>query len=183
MAYFYTREPGLEGQILAAEGQAGGQTLTELLAAGPMPVKAALELVACCADILTIAEEDGVVHGAIHPDRVRMDSRGAVSIEAWGAPHAASVAPEPGPAGPATDVYGIGIVLHAVLADHPMGDIPTQRDDHDDHIVQQLMQLDWQELADKRWMDEVLHFLCSMLAHDPVEGDGSLSTWRTSSGR
>ena len=92
MAYFYTREPGLEGQILAAEGQAGGQTLTELLAAGPMPVKAALELVACCADILTIAEEDGVVHGAIHPDRVRMDSRGAVSIEAWGAPHAASVA-------------------------------------------------------------------------------------------
>jgi hypothetical protein len=169
VSFFYTREPGPEGQIITGEGQAAGVCLSDLLQAGPLPVRAALELLSYTADIVTIAIEDRLVHGDIRTDWVRLDEGGAITIDGWGASRRQTPAPEGAPQGGETDVYLLGLLLHATLAREPMGPPPRGRDAHDDYIVDRLMQLDWQELSDKRWMDEVLHFLCSMLAHDPRE--------------
>lgn len=166
MSFHYAREPGAEGQILTGDGASVGLFLSDLISSGPLPVRAALELVSYLADILTIADEDQAHHGDIKPGRIRIDESGAVSLEGWGAERRSGRAPEGAGAAPA-DVYGVGVVLHACLSDIGLGALPRSREDHDAVIAERIAEIDWQDLNDKRWMDEVLHFICGMLAFDP----------------
>ena len=169
MSWYYTREPGQMGEVFTDEGKPQGALLSEILRSGPLPLRAGLELIAAMADILTIAEEDSAVHGDLKPGMVRVSTDGAVSVEAYGMARRGGRAPEGRVVGIATDTYGLGVVLHAVLSSQSLGAVPRDRDGHDDHIVSKLIGIDWGELAGKSWLDPVMHFLCSMLAHDPAE--------------
>jgi hypothetical protein len=169
VSVYYAREPGEQGQVITDEGAAAGLLLTELLERGVMPVRAALELVSYLADILSIAEEDGAVHGDIRPGSVRLDEGGTVVIEGYGQPRRSTRAPEGFPLGVATDTYALALILVSSLSNVPFGAIPRDRDAHDDLMVDRLRGVDWGDLAGKRWLDDVLLFLSSMLAYDPTE--------------
>jgi hypothetical protein len=169
LSWYYTREAGADGQVITDEGGPEGVVLTEFLRQGPLPLRVGIELVACMADILTIAEEDAAVHGDLKPGCVYLGAGGAVSIDGYGITRHGGRAPEGRPVGLETDTYGLGVVLHSVLSSEAMGAIPRDRDGHDDAIVDKLVSIDWSDMSDKKWLDPVLHFLCSMLGFDPGE--------------
>ncbi len=169
MSWYYTREPGHDGQVLTDEGVPPGLSITDLVQEGPLPMSVALEIIAYMADILTIAEEDRAVHGDISPGDVYLDTSGAVSLSNYGPRRSRGRAPEGAPLFPASEVYGLGIVLHALLSRHPLGAIPRERDAHDDAIVDKLLAIDWSDLHRLPGRDSLIHFLCSMLAHSPTE--------------
>ena len=116
MTWYYTREVGEEGQVLTDEGLPPGVRLTDLLEQGPLPMGVVLECIAYLADILTIAEEDKAMHGDISPGDVFIDEKGSVSISNYGPMRSQGRAPEGRPLFPASDVYGLGVVLHAALS-------------------------------------------------------------------
>ena len=132
MSWYYTREAGSEWQVLTDEGTPVGTVLTELLKKGPLPIEIGLEIIAFLADILTIAEEDKTMHGDINPGDVYVDVSGSVSLSGYGVKRTSGRAPEGAPRFLVSDVYGLGIVLHALLSREPMGAIPRDRDGHDD---------------------------------------------------
>jgi hypothetical protein len=169
VSWYYTREAGPEGQVLTDEGTPAGTVLTTLLQSGPLPIGIGLEVVAFLADIITIAEEDNVMHGDINPGDVFIDVSGAVSLSGYGVSRPSGRAPEGRPIFLSSDVYGLGIVLHAILSREPMGAIPRDRDGHDDAIVDRLLAIDWSDLQSIAGRDPVVHFLCSMLAFDVSE--------------
>ncbi len=169
MSWYYTREPGDEGQILTDEGTPGGVRLSDLLDSGGLPARAALELVAGVADVVSIAEEDQAVHGDLEPGDVYIDATGAVSVSGYGVEKRGCRAPEGRAVGIASDVYGLGIIMHSVMSGAGLGSVPRDRDGHDDHIVDKLLGIDWGELAGRSWMQDVQSFLCSMLAFEPSE--------------
>ena len=174
MNWYYTREPGSQGQILNDEGKPPGRPLSKLLEQGVLPIGVALEIIACLAEILTIAEEDNAVHGDIKPGDVFVAPNGSVSLEGYGTQRNSGRAPEEHQQGAATDVYGLGVVLHAALSNEPMGVVPKDRDGHDDAIVDRLLAIDWSDMDDLKGRDPVIHFLCSMLAYEPPERPAAL---------
>ena len=169
MSWYYTRESGDEGQVLTDEGTPPGKPLTEVLKIGRVPMAVALEVIASLADILTIAEEDDALHGDVNPGDVYVDGRGSVSLSGYGPNRPTGRAPEEHPILPSSEVYGLGIVMFALLSNEPMGAIPKTRDAHDDVVVDRLIAVDWSEMGELAGRDPVIHFLCSMLAHDPAE--------------
>jgi hypothetical protein len=169
VSWYYTREAGDTGQVLTDEGTPPGVNISDIVRDGPMPMGASLELIAYLADVLTIAEEDKALHGDISPGDVYVDDKGAVSLSGYGPMRAQGRAPEGRPMFPASDVYGLGVVLHAVVATQSLGAIPRERDAHDDAIVERLLAIDWSALGQMPGRDSLIHFLCSMLAHTPSE--------------
>jgi len=169
VSWYYTREAGDEGQVLTDEGTPPGKPLTDVLKGGRVPMAVALEVIASLADILTIAEEDGALHGDINPGDVYLDGQGSVSLSGYGPVRPTGRAPEDRPTLPGSEVYGLGIVMFALLSNEPMGAIPRTRDAHDDVVVDRLIAVDWSEMGGFAGRDPVIHFLCSMLAHNPAE--------------
>ncbi|MFT5684064.1 MAG: hypothetical protein ACI8RZ_005005 [Myxococcota bacterium] len=169
MSFYYLREPGTEGQLLTEKGEAPGVPLSDLLDQGPLPHRVALELIGSVSDILTIAEEDGATHGDLKPGVVKIDGAGAVAVEGFGQPRRGGRAPEGAPVGITTDTYGMGLLLHAMLTAEAFGVIPRQRDEHDQVIVDRLLGVDWVSIKDRKWFDDVLRFICSMLSFEPGE--------------
>lgn len=109
---------------------AGGQTLSERLAEGPLPASEALGIVAEAAATLAVAHRGGVSHGHLVPanivltqEQVRLtDFALAPLSRRSGAAESAGVlsytAPElaaGGPATPAADMYALGVVFTACL--------------------------------------------------------------------
>ena len=176
LRFYYTREPGPEGQLLTDDGDAPGVSLAALLrATGPMPDRAVLELISYLADILTISEEDRAVHGAISPEGIFIDEGGAVSIAGWMAHPRPTRAPEGRAVGPSTDVFGIGEVMLSAMTGRPLAEAPpNDRGVYDDHILGRLSEVDWAAMGQKKWVGEVQHFVCAMLAHGPEERPQSL---------
>jgi len=167
--FHYTREFGPEGCILSDEGEAAGVDLATLLNRGKIPIKAALELGSALADVLSIAVQDELVHGDIKPGLVRVDVAGAVSIDDWGPQRQTCRAPERMPQGPETDVYALGVVLHALLADEPLGALPRDPDDHDDTVVGKVLAMNFGDVAGKRWVQDIQQFIALCMAFDPSE--------------
>jgi len=169
LLFHYTREHGSEGCILTGETDAVGVDLATLLGKGRPPLRAALELGAAVADILSIAVQDEIVHGDVKPGNIKVDVTGSVSIEGWGPTRQKCRAPESRPIGPETDVYALGIVLHAIMADDPMGALPRDPDEHDDLVVDKILAMDFGELSSKRWVQDVRQFVALCLAYEPSE--------------
>ncbi|MCB9797401.1 MAG: hypothetical protein H6741_32325 [Alphaproteobacteria bacterium] len=170
MSYHYIREPGEEGSILTVESeQAAGANLTTLLERERPPLRAGLEIASAIADILTIAEEDGALHGDVKPGEVWVDATGSVALAGYGVPRRTTRAPESHPQGMPTDVFGLGVLLHALLSDEPLGRMPTDPDGHDQAVVDRVMRMDFSEVEGRRWLDDVRSFLCKILAYHPED--------------
>ncbi len=169
MSIYYQRESGPEGQIISGDGDAQGVDLATLIESGSLPVRVALEVVAYVADIVTVAEEDKLVHGDLSASDVKIDPYGTVSVEGYGVTRRGGRAPEGKPVGVATDVYGMGALLVSALSGESLGAVPRDRDGHDEVIVQRLLAIDWKHLQGKRWMEDLLRFLSAMFSFAPEE--------------
>lgn len=111
----------------------GGTLSTRLIKNGPIPWRDAARLCADVAFALAAAHDRGLVHRDIKPGNIMLSPTGAKVVDfgvsapagaatadddgrIWGTP--AYFAPEQlrgAPAGPAADVYAVGLVLHACL--------------------------------------------------------------------
>lgn len=169
MSLHYTREPGEEGSVLTAEGDAAGTDLATILAMERPPLRAALEIGSALADILTISEEDGAIHGDIKPGCIRLDATGAVSIDGFGVPRRSTRAPEGRPDSVKADVFGLGVVLHSLLSNEPLGMLPRDAESHDNAVVDRVLAMDFSEVQGRRWLEDVQQFLCKIMAFDPHE--------------
>lgn len=116
-----------------------GQPLTSLLESGPLEPGRTLDVIAQVAAGLAVAHAAGVVHRDIKPGNLLVDERGGVKITDFGIAHAvgsapltrtgmvmgtpAYLAPERvggAAAGPASDLYSLGMVAYHCLA----GELP-----------------------------------------------------------
>ena len=167
--YHYTREAGADGTILTTPGPAQGVDLATLLDRQRPPLKVCLEIGSAVADILTIAEEDQAVHGDIKPGNVLIEPNGAINVAGWGVTRRTSRAPEGRPSGPRTDIFGLGVVMHSMMSDEPLGMLPEDPDAHDDAVVERVLDMDFSEARGKRWIEDVRRFLCTIMAYEQHE--------------
>jgi WD40 repeat protein len=136
-----------DGWCYVAGASADGPRLAEVLADEPMPIRRAAVITQELADGLACAHERGFVHGAVHPSDVVLTEDGGAAWLDFGV-HAdappqnpAYAAPErlgdpPGPADTASDQYGLGVLLYAMLT----GDPPFTGDDEE--VVAQVLSTD-----------------------------------------
>lgn len=143
----------VEGRPAIVLEAVGGADLASLLARGPVPTSAALEIVEELAGALDTAwrarRADGaplqLTHRAIEPRSVRVTAEGGVKLlgfdfaradlERRDAPtrtvgRQAALAPEQirGESGPETDVYALGCLLYHMLYGRPLPRLGARRD-------------------------------------------------------
>ena len=121
--------PGARVMLYLVRDLAGGQTLDQRLAEGPLTAGEALRVAASVAAALESAHQAGVAHGHLVPANIVLGA-GSVTVTDFGLPatrdgHANGQAglsflpPELGDGGPATpaaDMYALGVVFVACLA-------------------------------------------------------------------
>jgi hypothetical protein len=112
-----------------------GPPLTDLIARGALPAGEVLDIIAQVAGGLTVAHAAGVVHRDIKPGNLLIDRAGLVKITDFGVAYAVGSAPltrtgtligtpaylaperiSGQPAGPASDLYSLGMVAYECLS-------------------------------------------------------------------
>jgi hypothetical protein len=124
--------------FIAMEYVEGGSLKDEIRAAGRLPAARARDVAQQVLSALEAAHARGLVHRDVKPQNVLIDRAGVAKLTDFGIAHgpdavettqvgmtvgtAAYIAPEQatgGVVGPATDVYGVGILLYEMLTGKP----------------------------------------------------------------
>ena len=133
-----------------------GPSLAGVLAGGPLDAARTMDVVAQAAAGLQAAHAMGLVHRDIKPGNLLLASSGMVKITDWGISHAVGSVPGPvtgivtgtaeylaperiagAEAGPAGDLYALGVLAYECLAGVPpfVGEPPDVAYAHRDHPV------------------------------------------------
>ncbi|MEC7987629.1 MAG: hypothetical protein VX278_20850, partial [Myxococcota bacterium] len=164
MSFHYAREAFEGGRIHKRQGSAKGIPIANILT-NPLPIGVTLEILTYVADALTDSHNNNISHGNLSINDIFLGEN-SVLIDGFGITRDETRAPEGASHGPSTDVYCLGIALLAILS----GDasfFPPNDEDHDSTIVQQMISLDWQELQDQPWLEQIQEFLISTLYTNP----------------
>ena len=167
MSLTYIREYADDGALYSEANASPGSSLVELLDRQRPNIKVALELSAAIAEILSIADEDGKKHGDPKIGHVRVDSTGNTALTDFRESRRTTRAPEPQPAGQASDIYGLGVILHSLLDESPFGRLPKTEQEHDLAIQNKIAGYKLGLAEGQPWTQELRDFLCSMLAFSP----------------
>jgi hypothetical protein len=174
--FHYVRKARADGGVHAADGRAPGQDLQTLLAGGPPPIKVALEIIAAICEILYFAEDDGEVHGDVHPRNVVIASDGAVAIQGFGRRLRETWAPERRIAGPATDRYGLGYTAYRLLAEHDLDDRAVTADAHEAAVVDAVVGLPLADLP-LAWARDIQYLIARLLDWDTDDRPDPYTVW------
>jgi serine/threonine protein kinase len=144
-----------DGQAYFTMRQVEGQTLADLLSAGPMKARDAAKCLAVISRAVHYAHENGILHRDLKPSNVLIDRDGVPHVTDFGlakwvagtadAPRVgptlsggivgtpAYMAPEQishqrGKPSPASDVYSLGVILYEMLTGRPPFQAPTPVD-------------------------------------------------------
>jgi len=167
-----------------------GRSLADRLSEGPLPPLQAVEVVIAVAEAVDHAHRCGIIHRDLKPANVLLDRQGHVFVTDFGlakrldpvSPQLSSygqiigtphfMAPEQvddsfGPVGAATDVYGLGTLLFALLVGHP-----PSRGESIAAVLRELIEgrkIEFPSAA-KRAVPEELQQIClACLERDPAE--------------
>jgi serine/threonine protein kinase len=103
---------------------AAGETLDDMLAAGPLEAARGARIIAEAAEAISAAHAAGLAHLCLGPDSLRWTAGGGVKITGLGINAALSAATAEDPAG--ADTLRLGMLLYAALTAHwPGPDSPT----------------------------------------------------------
>jgi serine/threonine protein kinase len=103
---------------------AAGDTLDDMLAAGPIDAARGARIIAEAAEAISAAHAAGLAHLCLGPDSLRWTAGGGVKITGLGINAALSAATAEDPAG--ADTHRLGMLLYAALTAHwPGPDCPT----------------------------------------------------------
>jgi serine/threonine protein kinase len=103
---------------------AAGETLDDMLAAGPLEAARGARIIAEAAEAISAAHAAGLAHLCLGPDSLRWTAGGGVKITGLGINAALSAATAEDPAG--ADTHRLGMLLYAALTAHwPGPDSPT----------------------------------------------------------
>lgn len=177
--FHYVRLAGDDGGVEACEGEAIGLDLQSILSDGLPPIRIALEIIAGLCEILDIADQDGEVHGDVHPRYVFIDEGGALSLEGFGQDRTTSGAPEGRPLGGATDRFGLGYVAYRLLcARDDLERLPKGEGPHEDAVIDAVIAMNFEDFPESI-VGDIQWFVAKLLAHDPAERPAAVDAWRT----
>ena len=114
-----------DGQWFLVSDYIDGQSLADLIAAGPLEIEEAISLIATVAEALDYAHEQGFIHRDIKPANILIDTNGKPFLTDFGiAISPEQIAGEKQLIGPRSDIYSLGVVLYECLT----GKLPYQVD-------------------------------------------------------
>ncbi len=139
-----------EGQHYFSMGFVEGQSLSQRLAEGPLPARAAAELIRRVSEAIEYAHQHGVIHRDLKPANILLDQSGNPRVTDFGLAKKVQgdsgltgsgqimgtpsyMPPEQaggkrGEVGPAADVYSLGATLYALLTGRPPFQAATAMD-------------------------------------------------------
>jgi serine/threonine protein kinase len=130
-----------DGQWFLVSDYIDGQSLADLIAAGPLEIEEAISLIATVAEALDYAHEQGFIHRDIKPANILIDANGKPFLTDFGIAVSSGdettdnlgtvaymspeqIAVEKQLIGPRSDIYSLGVVLYECLT----GKLPYQVD-------------------------------------------------------
>jgi len=180
--FHYVRTTGADGGVDACDGPAIGLDLESILADGLPPVNITLEIIASLCEILDIADQDGEVHGAVHPKFVFVDETGAVSLEGFGVDYGENdgLAPEGDAEGALGDLYGLGFIAYTLLcARKELSSLPQDDpDDHDDSVIDGIIAMNLEDCPEEMQGD-IQWFVAKLMSFDWEDRPPAVDAWRT----
>ena len=168
MTFHYIRKNDGQGTIQRANGLGIGIPIRKLYLKGVLPLRASVEILRFCADILNDAMKNGFVHGDIKPDNLAVQNDGSIIINGYDRPRRSSVTPE-GVVSLPGDIYGLGLIMLEVLSGQIGFDLPLDERLHNERVLEIFLQINWQEWQHQAWLPTMQEYLISLLFFDPTQ--------------